>query len=65
MKMGYFKDSVFTFYYPENLEALEANGAQLVPISSWRIGACPKWMLCTSAVVFRRRMPNSWRGTDR
>jgi cobyrinic acid a,c-diamide synthase len=34
VKMGYFKDSVFTFYYPENLEALEANGAQLVPVSS-------------------------------
>ncbi len=33
-RIGYFKDSVFTFYYPENLEALEANGAQLVPISS-------------------------------
>ena len=32
--IGYFKDSVFTFYYPENLEALEANGARLVPISS-------------------------------
>jgi cobyrinic acid a,c-diamide synthase len=34
VKIGYFKDSVFTFYYPENLEALEAKGAQLVPISS-------------------------------
>ena len=32
--VGYFKDSVFTFYYPENLEALEAEGATLVPISS-------------------------------
>jgi cobyrinic acid a,c-diamide synthase len=40
VKIGYFKDSVFTFYYPENLEALEANGAQLVPVSSlaeWRL----------------------------
>jgi cobyrinic acid a,c-diamide synthase len=34
VKIGYFKDSVFTFYYPENLEALQANGAQLLPISS-------------------------------
>jgi len=34
VKIGYFRDSVFTFYYPENLEALEANGARLVPISS-------------------------------
>jgi cobyrinic acid a,c-diamide synthase len=33
-KIGYFKDSVFTFYYPENLEALEASGARLVPVSS-------------------------------
>lgn len=34
VKIGYFKDSVFTFYYPENLEALENCGAELVPISS-------------------------------
>ena len=34
VKIGCFKDSVFTFYYPENLEALEAKGAQLVPVSS-------------------------------
>jgi cobyrinic acid a,c-diamide synthase len=34
VKIGYFKDSVFTFYYPENLEALEANGTQLVAVSS-------------------------------
>jgi cobyrinic acid a,c-diamide synthase len=34
VKIGYFRDSVFTFYYPENLEALEANGARLIPISS-------------------------------
>nr|CAJ31165.1 Cobyrinic acid a,c-diamide synthase/siroheme a-amid synthase [uncultured sulfate-reducing bacterium] len=33
-RIGYFKDSVFTFYYPENLEALERNGGQLVPVSS-------------------------------
>ena len=34
VKIGYFHDSVFTFYYPENLEALESNGAELVPLSS-------------------------------
>jgi cobyrinic acid a,c-diamide synthase len=33
-KIGYFRDSVFTFYYPENLEALEYEGAELVPVSS-------------------------------
>jgi cobyrinic acid a,c-diamide synthase len=32
--VGYLKDSAFTFYYPENLEALEAAGATLAPISS-------------------------------
>jgi cobyrinic acid a,c-diamide synthase len=32
--IGYFSDAVFTFYYPENLEALEAAGAKLVPVSS-------------------------------
>ncbi len=34
VRIGYFKDSVFTFYYPENLEALQAHGAKLVPVSS-------------------------------
>jgi len=34
VKLGYFKDSVFTFYYPENLEALEEAGAELVALSS-------------------------------
>jgi cobyrinic acid a,c-diamide synthase len=33
-RIGYFSDRVFTFYYPENLEALESAGAELVPISS-------------------------------
>jgi cobyrinic acid a,c-diamide synthase len=41
VKIGYFKDSVFTFYYPENLEALEANGTRLVPISSLADGSLP------------------------
>jgi cobyrinic acid a,c-diamide synthase len=34
VKIGYFRDSVFTFYYPENLEALRRQGAELVAISS-------------------------------
>ncbi len=32
-RIGYFKDSAFTFYYPENLEALQRAGAELVPVS--------------------------------
>lgn len=34
VKIGYVRDSAFTFYYPENLEALEAGGATLVPVSA-------------------------------
>ena len=32
-RIGYFMDSAFTFYYPENLEALQSAGAELVPVS--------------------------------
>ena len=34
LKIGYFKDKAFSFYYPENLEMLIMNGAELIPISS-------------------------------
>lgn len=33
VKIGILKDNAFSFYYPENLAALEAQGAQLVPLS--------------------------------
>jgi cobyrinic acid a,c-diamide synthase len=33
VRIGVLKDKAFTFYYPENLEALEYAGAELVPIS--------------------------------
>jgi cobyrinic acid a,c-diamide synthase len=32
LKIGLFRSSAFTFYYPENLEAIERHGATLVPI---------------------------------
>jgi cobyrinic acid a,c-diamide synthase len=34
VRVGYFHDSAFTFYYPENLEALMEAGARLEPISA-------------------------------
>jgi cobyrinic acid a,c-diamide synthase len=34
VRIGYFKDNSFSFYYPENLEMLEEAGAELVPLSS-------------------------------
>lgn len=34
VRIAYFHDSAFTFYYPENLEALEEVGAELIPVSS-------------------------------
>ena len=34
LRIGYFHDSAFTFYYPENLEALASGDAQLVPVSA-------------------------------
>lgn len=35
VKIGYLYDKAFTFYYPENLEALENEGAELVQISAF------------------------------
>ena len=42
VRIGYFKDSVFTFYYPENLEALRQCGAELVPVSSLADSSLPE-----------------------
>jgi cobyrinic acid a,c-diamide synthase len=33
LRIGILRDAAFTFYYPENLRALEQQGASLVPIS--------------------------------
>ena len=42
LKIGYLKDSAFSFYYAENLEALERAGARLVPISPITAKELPK-----------------------
>lgn len=33
LRIGVFQDAAFQFYYPENLEALEREGAEIVPVS--------------------------------
>lgn len=40
-KIGVIKDRAFSFYYPENLEALEENGAELVMIDAMSTPALP------------------------
>lgn len=42
VKIGYLRDSAFSFYYPENLEQLEQAGAELVPISALQATALPE-----------------------
>jgi cobyrinic acid a,c-diamide synthase len=41
VRIAYFSDDVFTFYYPENLEALQANGAELLPLSALEEATLP------------------------
>ncbi|KUO52802.1 MAG: cobyrinic acid a,c-diamide synthase [Desulfitibacter sp. BRH_c19] len=41
IKIGVIRDRVFSFYYPENLEALEEQGAELVYINSLNDGSLP------------------------
>jgi cobyrinic acid a,c-diamide synthase len=42
VRIGYLRDAAFSFYYPENLEALEAAGAELDPVSSLLPNALPR-----------------------
>lgn len=41
LTIGYLHDAAFSFYYPENLEALENTGARLVAISGLVAGSLP------------------------
>ncbi len=41
-RVGVFQDAAFTFYYPENLEALARAGAQLVPVSGLADAGLPE-----------------------
>ena len=41
VRIGYLSDAAFTFYYPENLEQLEREGAQLIPVSALDATALP------------------------
>ncbi len=36
LRIAYFRDESFSFYYPENLEMLEAAGAETIPVSPSR-----------------------------
>jgi cobyrinic acid a,c-diamide synthase len=42
LRIGYLRDSAFSFYYPENLEQLEHAGAELVPVSALHATALPQ-----------------------
>jgi cobyrinic acid a,c-diamide synthase len=42
LRIGYLKDSAFSFYYPENLEELERAGAEVISISALLAAELPE-----------------------
>lgn len=42
VKIGIFRDRAFSFYYPENIEALEDNGAEIVEMDALHDTALPQ-----------------------
>jgi cobyrinic acid a,c-diamide synthase len=42
LRIGYFQSPAFTFYYPENLEAISGSGATLIPIDPLRDRELPE-----------------------
>ncbi len=42
VRIAYFSDSAFTFYYQDNLDALQAAGAELIPVSSLESPLLPR-----------------------
>ncbi len=42
VRIACFTDSAFTFYYPDNLEALRCEGAEIIPVSSMADGELPE-----------------------
>ncbi|MBT7788703.1 MAG: cobyrinate a,c-diamide synthase [Calditrichaeota bacterium] len=41
IRIGYFTGSAFTFYYPENLEALSKDGFSIIPVNPFEITELP------------------------
>ncbi len=41
LKIGYFTGSAFTFYYPENLESLESDSVELIPVNPFELRELP------------------------
>ncbi len=60
LKIGYLKDAAFSFYYVENLEALESVGAELVPVSTFTAGTLPEGL---SALYIGGGFPEIHAGT--